>query len=157
MYVKLWYIMYVKLCRKGGRLTLHQIMTCSHLWTDCVSKWCEVIVVYLLLNCWYHCYGIYRIAGIKFGSLAVCLSNHQIKNLPKSLVRIYICMVIPYWTAKFKSANTFCSDSLGHNRHRGWLSLGLRLGHGRQRLYMRNLGLPLMIFMALARVCKLCT
>ena len=44
--------------------------------------------------------------GIKFGSLAVCLSNRQIK-IHQNFLLAYICMVIPYWTTKFKSVNTF--------------------------------------------------
>ena len=44
--------------------------------------------------------------GIKFGSLAVCLCNRQIKICQYSLL-LYIRMAIPYQTAKFKSANIF--------------------------------------------------
>ena len=55
----------------------------------------------------------YHIAG-KFGGelkkkdgLVVCLSNHQIKIRQDFLLAYNICMAIPYWTAKFKSTNTF--------------------------------------------------
>ena len=44
--------------------------------------------------------------GIKFGSLVVCLSNHQIK-IRQNFLLAYIHMVIPYRAAKFKSTNTF--------------------------------------------------
>ena len=42
----------------------------------------------------------------KFGSLAVCLCNRQIK-ICQYFILAYICMAIPYRTAKFKSANIF--------------------------------------------------
>ena len=41
--------------------------------------------------------------GIKFGGLVVCLCNCQIKIF----LLAYICMAIPYQTAKLKSANIF--------------------------------------------------
>ena len=44
--------------------------------------------------------------GIKFGGLAVCLSNRQIK-IRQNFLLAYIHMAILYRTAKFKSANTF--------------------------------------------------
>ena len=44
--------------------------------------------------------------GIKFGGLAVCMSNCQIK-IRQNFLLAYIHMAIPYRTAKFKSANTF--------------------------------------------------
>ena len=50
--------------------------------------------------------------GIKFGGLAVCLCNHQIKICQYFLLA-YICMAIPYWTTKFKSANIFAMAILG--------------------------------------------
>ena len=47
----------------------------------------------------------YRIAG-KFGGLAVCLCNRQIK-IRQNFLLAYIRMVIPYRTAKSKFANIF--------------------------------------------------
>ena len=47
----------------------------------------------------------YCIAG-KVGSLAVYLNNRQIK-IRQNFLLAYICMAIPYRTAKLKSANTF--------------------------------------------------
>ena len=44
--------------------------------------------------------------GIKFGGLAVCLSNRQIKNHQNFLFTSR-CMVIPYQTTKFRSAIMF--------------------------------------------------
>ena len=44
--------------------------------------------------------------GMKFGGLAVCTSNRQIK-IRQNFLLTYICMVILYRTAKLKSANTF--------------------------------------------------
>ena len=57
------------------------------------------------------CLGNYSIAG-KFGGLAVCLCNHQIKICQYFLLA-YIHMAIPYRTAKFKSANNFTMAILG--------------------------------------------
>ena len=48
---------------------------------------------------------IYHIAE-NFGGLVVYLSNRQIKIRQKFLLA-YICMAIPYQTAKFKSTDTF--------------------------------------------------
>ena len=44
--------------------------------------------------------------GIKFGDLAVYLNNRQIK-ICQNFLLAYICMAIPYRTAKLKSTNTF--------------------------------------------------
>ena len=44
--------------------------------------------------------------GIKFGSLAICLRNCQIK-IRQYFILVYTRMAIPHWTAKFKSANIF--------------------------------------------------
>ena len=49
--------------------------------------------------------------GIKFGSLAVCMSNRQIK-ISQNFLLAYIRMSIPYQTAKFKSANMFAKAIL---------------------------------------------
>ena len=64
------------------------------------------IVYLILLNCVRlpHSRKFWR--GIKFGDLAVCLCNCQIKIRQYFLLG-YIRMVIPYRTAKFKSANIF--------------------------------------------------
>ena len=48
---------------------------------------------------------LYRIAG-KFGGLAIYLNNCQIK-IRQNFLLAYIRVVIPYRTAKLKSANTF--------------------------------------------------
>ena len=48
---------------------------------------------------------------IKFGSLVVCLCNRQIK-IHQNFLLAYICMEIPYRTAKLKFANIFV--------HAGW-------------------------------------
>ena len=44
--------------------------------------------------------------GIKFGGLAVCLCNRQIK-IRQNFLLVYIRMAIPYRTAKLKFANIF--------------------------------------------------
>ena len=44
--------------------------------------------------------------GIKFGGLAVCLCNRQIK-IRQNFLLAYIHMAIPYRTAKLKFANIF--------------------------------------------------
>ena len=53
----------------------------------------------------------YRIAG-KFGGLAVYYYNRQIK-IRQNFLLAYICMAIPYRTAKFKSANILSIAILG--------------------------------------------
>ena len=58
---------------------------------------------------------VYRIPGkfggelneIKFGGLAVQLATAKLKSANTSYLHIYICIAIPYRTAKFKSANIF--------------------------------------------------
>ena len=45
--------------------------------------------------------------GIKFGSLAVYLTAAKLKSTNISYLHNYVCMVIPYRTTKFKSANIF--------------------------------------------------
>ena len=50
--------------------------------------------------------------GIKFGGLAVYYYNRQIK-IRQNFLLAYICMAIPYRTAKFKSANILSIAILG--------------------------------------------
>ena len=56
-----------------------------------------VLVVPYSLKIWW---------GIQFGGLAVCLATTKL-NLPIFFYLHIICMVIPYRTTKFKSANIF--------------------------------------------------
>ena len=49
---------------------------------------------------------IYRIAR-KFGSLVVQLATTKLKSANISYLHIYICVSIPYRTAKFISTNIF--------------------------------------------------
>ena len=43
---------------------------------------------------------------LKFGGLVVCLCNREIE-IRQYFLLAYICMAIPYQTAKFKSTNIF--------------------------------------------------
>ena len=58
------------------------------------------IVFHQLVMCYNILYSRKIWQGIKFGGLAVCLSNCQIK-IRQNLLRAYICMAIPYRTVKF--------------------------------------------------------
>ena len=50
--------------------------------------------------------------GIKFGSLVVYIPTAKLKSA-KNFLLAYICIVIPYRTAKFKSTNIFPIAILG--------------------------------------------
>ena len=63
-------------------------------------SWC-VLCVYLYMYTVPYSWKIWR--GIKFGDLAIYY-NCQIK-ICQNFLLTYICMAIPYWIAKFKSAS----------------------------------------------------
>ena len=64
---------------------------------------------------------VYCIAGkkfgeeLKFGSLAVYIYDHQIKSRQYFILAyyMYVCMMIPYQTAKFKSSNILAIATWG--------------------------------------------
>ena len=79
----------------------------------------------------------YRIARkfageYKFNDLVVYLCNCQIKTRQHFLLE-HICMAIPYWTAKFKSANIFSMAILGPTTkfyfHQYYRLCGMPLNH----------------------------